>query len=247
MKEPAPYLRGAGFFLGQDFSLDSFLVLYSSLRGLERSLLTIEEKLQSKRFILNQKGLSLIEIMIVLVIIGSIMALGVVYLLPSETQELQERAVRISGTVKYLFDEAIVKKKYYRIAFDLDNSSYRVESSVQPFLLELSENEEDAKSKAAATESAPETQPDFATEAEDMLADAVVFPKDIKIKDIYVSHLKGAQTSGIVYVYIFPNGWVEPTVINLSDKKEEFFFSLEINPITGKVKIRNEYFELKNS
>lgn len=199
---------------------------------------------QNKLMHLDQKGLSLIEIMITLVIIASMMALGILYILPSENQELQERAVRISGTIKYLFDEAIVKKKYYRIAFNIDESSYVIESSQQPLLLDQGQDEGSRKSQAESAEQ-DQAQQAFTPESE-MLTEPVKFPKGIKIKDIYVSHLKGAQTAGIVHAYIFPNGWVEPTVINLSDKDEELFYSLEVNPISGKVKIRNEYFEMNS-
>jgi len=36
----------------------------------------------------------------------------------------------------------------------------------------------------------------------------------------------------------------EPIVINLSDEDEESFYSLEVNPLTGKSTIRTEYYEV---
>ncbi|HEX5034787.1 MAG TPA: hypothetical protein VFW62_09920, partial [bacterium] len=83
----------------------------------------------------------------------------------------------------------------------------------------------------------------FAQE-EGSLVRPVRMPAGIKIKDISVMHLPARVEQGKVEVYFFPNGFVEPSVINLTDEDEENFYSLQLNPMTGRVRIRSEYFEV---
>jgi len=198
----------------------------------------------------NQKGMTLIEIMITMAIIGAMMALGAAVLFPGNDARAREEAVRLAGMIKYLYDESVVKHKYFRIAFNLDEKTYKVESSSESFLVQM-EGDDAAKKPPPAPGSKPAPEPsppageNFVEEADDSLTRERTFPQGIKFKDIQVMHAKDPQQSGIVYAYIFPNGWIEPMVINVSDDDEEVFYSLEINPLTGKAKIRNEYYQAK--
>jgi len=196
---------------------------------------------------LDQKGFTLIEIMIVMAMIAAMMALGVSILFPGNDQKVKAEAQRIAGMFKYLYDESVVQKKYFRIAFNIDEKSYRAESSNDSFLIAM-EAGADTKSKYSKTAPAPDASPDAATfteESEDRLLKTKTFEVGVKYKDIQVMHAKEPQTSGVVYGYIFPNGWVEPIIINLTDEEEESVYSLEINPLTGRARIRSEYFQAK--
>lgn len=191
----------------------------------------------------GQKGFTLIEVLIVLFIIGMMMGLGVSILFPGNSAKLRNQAAKFAGTIKFLYDDAAVKNKYYRLVFDLDNHSYSIESSSDPFLVSLIDVTE--KKKQPEPEKDPDASPSGAAFAEEseLLAQGERLPQGIKFKDISVMHLKDRQESGKVEAYFFPNGFVEPMVINLSDDEEESFYSLEVNPMTGKAKIRSEYLE----
>ena len=203
-----------------------------------------------RRMALNQKGMTLIEIMITMAIIGAMMALGAVVLFPGNDSRAREEAVRLAGMIKYLYDESVVKHKYFRIAFNLDEKTYKVESSSDSFLVQM-EGEGNSKKLAPGAAGKPAAEPspaageNFTEESDDALIRERSFPQGIKFKDIQVMHMKDPQQTGIVFAYVFPNGWIEPMVINVSDDEEEVFYSLEINPLTGKAKIRNEYYQAK--
>jgi general secretion pathway protein H len=189
--------------------------------------------------------------MIVLAMIGGMMALGVSIFIPGNDQKVQDAAVRLAGTIKYLFDEAAVKNRYYRVVFNLDERSYSIESNSEPFLVTL-EEEEGQAGKPQATpgaenqpEGSPGAVPQFAVVDEDALTKPVTLPSGVKFKDILVMHSLSPQETGKAYLYFFPNGWVEPVIVNLSDDDDEAFYSLEINPLTGRAKILGEYRELK--
>ena len=198
---------------------------------------------------LNARGMTLIEIMIVVAIIGGMMALAVTILVPGNEQKVQDETVKLAGTIKYLFDEAAVKNRYFRIVFNIDDRTYRIESSTEPFLVALEDDEKKSSTfdKPAPT-GEPQGSPDaegFTEEAEDILIRPVKLPSGVKYKDILVMHAKAPQDSGIVYLYFFPNGYVEPVIVNLTDDDEESVYSLEVNPLTGKAKIRDGYYEMK--
>ncbi|MFO1462567.1 MAG: type II secretion system protein [bacterium] len=190
----------------------------------------------------DARGFTLIEVMIVVLIIGMMMGLGVTILFPGDEAKLRDQSAKLSGTFKFLYNEAAVKNKYFRLVFDLDSQSWSVESSSEPFLVRMIE---EAPKKADAAKEAEASPSAGFTAEEGFLVQSAKLPAGIKFKDIQVMHMKDRQEHGKVEVYFFPNGFVEPTVINLSDEDEQTFYSLQINPLTGKAKIRSEYFEAK--
>lgn len=188
----------------------------------------------------DASGFTLIEVLVTLFIIGLIVGLGASVLFPSDEARLREAASRLAGTFQYLRDEAAVKNQYYLLVFDLEGRNYRVELSQEPFITVPLTVDED-KIVAEATLAA---EPAF-EQAAGSLVETVRLPEGVKIKDLYTAHEKRIREEGQVFVYFLPNGWVEPSVLNLSDDEETKFYSLEINPLTGRAKIRSEYFEVK--
>lgn len=195
----------------------------------------------------NQSGMTLIEIMVVVAIIAAIMVLGGTILFPGDEAQLRDQATRLTGAIQYVYNEAAIKNKYYRFVFNLDEKSYHVESSTEPFTVS---REAPPEGKAPPEEgeegdenAAGQGNPTAFVAEDSYLIKPVKFPDSLKIKDITVLHLPERQEQGIVYAYFLPNGWAEPMVINLCNEDEEYFYSLEVNPLTGKSLIREEYYE----
>ncbi len=203
-----------------------------------------------KKVIHSSQGFTLIEIMITMIIIGLIMGIGVTVLFPGREAKMRDTAGRLAGTIKFLYNEAAVKDRYYRIVFDFDKRTYSVESREEPFFLGLHTEDTPLKKPSTPTpetqEGTPEAEGGEAfTPEEGYLLKPTQLSNGIKFKDIFVMHQKDKIEQGKVEGYVFPQGWVEPMVINLSDEDEEIFYSLEVNPLTGTSRIRSEYFEVK--
>lgn len=196
----------------------------------------------------HSRGMTMIEIMIVVSMIGGLMALSALALFRGDDSRVREEAGRMAGTIKYIYNEAAIKNKYYRLALNLDENSYYVESNSEPFYVSMGGEEDKKTSTASGDEGGSEGEegtapPAFARE-EGLMVKPVKLKTGVKIKDVTVMHKPERVESGKVYTYFLPNGWAEPFVINLSDEGEESFYSLQINPITGKSVIRGEYLEV---
>jgi general secretion pathway protein H len=197
--------------------------------------------------------MTLIEIMIVVAMIGGIMAMAAYVMFPGDDGKVRDEANRLAGTIKFLYNEAAIKNKYYRLAYHLEEGSYQVESSAEPFHVAMEGEEKSPVPPPAPPEggAVPETGGEGAAPGgggfvaeESLMLRPIKFPQGVKFKDIFVMHSPERKEFGTVHSYFLPNGWAEPVVINLSDEDEESFYSLEVNPLTGKSRIRTEYYEV---
>ncbi len=213
----------------------------------------------------NQQGMTLIEIIITVAIIGLIMGLSLGVFRDYSDSALSETSDRLMGTIKYVYNEAAIKNQYYRLVINFEDQTFSVESSPDPFKISATQEgtpEEDKSTAASIKEvgagisegSAEEESQDSETPppggtfsgTTSYLLKPVKLPDGIRIKDVYVAHLDKKVDSGKTAIYFFPNGWVEKAIINLTDEKDENHYSLETFPSTGKTKIRTEYLDYKS-
>jgi general secretion pathway protein H len=197
--------------------------------------------------------MTLIEIMIVVAIIGGVMGLAGSVLFPSDDAKVRDDANRLAGTIKFVYNEAAIKNKYYRLVYHLEEGSYQVESSTEPVHVAI-EGEEKAPPPPKEEDEVQEGDDGASTEAsgvgggftveDSLMVKPIKLSRGVKFKDIFVMHSPVRKELGTVHSYFLPNGWAEPVVINLSDEDEESFYSLEVNPLTGKSTIRTEYYEI---
>ncbi len=208
----------------------------------------------------SRRGFTLIEIMVTVAVIALIMGLTAFTLQDLFGEKISTTADQLSGTIKYVYNEAAVKNQYYRLLIDFGARTFSVESAEDPFKIvatpdgtpdDPSVGSEPKASTAPNTDAnAPEPEPEGAAQVSfnqetNFLLKPIEIPSGVRIKDVYVEHYGKKVESGKVAIYFFPNGWVEKAVINLTDEKEESFYSIEVFPATGRSKIRSEYFEYK--
>ncbi|HEX3698490.1 MAG TPA: prepilin-type N-terminal cleavage/methylation domain-containing protein [Polyangia bacterium] len=67
--------------------------------------------------------------------------------------------------------------------------------------------------------------------------------KNAKLVDVYTPRVAEPTTTGRAYLYFFPMGQTEPAIIHLSDKSGESFYSIVVHPVTGRVRIYDEYIK----
>lgn len=82
-------------------------------------------------------------------------------------------------------------------------------------------------------------------QVDDFLLKPTKLPDTVFFKDVYVEHEKGAVAGGKVAIHFFPNGYVEHAVINLRDEGDKTNYSLETNPVSGRVSVEENYRQFK--
>jgi len=163
----------------------------------------------------NRAGYTLVELAIVVLLISLFSAL-VVPLLPGwGGSDLRASARRLTGTVKYLFNESALQHLEHRLIFDLNHGTYQGQR--------LEENGELVVLGS--------------------LGRGRKLPGDTHIKDIVLIG-RGKFSSGEVTVRIHPEGWMDEAVIHLTDDRDRNL-TVHTQPYTGTTEIYEGYREIE--
>jgi general secretion pathway protein H len=65
----------------------------------------------------------------------------------------------------------------------------------------------------------------------------------MKLAGLFTPRYARPVTTGLGYLYFFPLGQTEPSVVHVSDEERKSFFSLLVHPLSGKVKVVGGYVE----
>ncbi len=213
----------------------------------------------------SNRGMTIVEIMVVLTIIASMMGIAMLSMDAIGGDSLKNSATRLTATMKYTYANAAINNTQYRLVIDLDSGKYHTEIV-----------------KAALTNhvsGAPSSQPseDFLTEEAKRLAEKVEEKTDLfdekeenpfgisrkinyqRIEDVVVKDetLKegirfhkvatagstAPKDSGIVTITFYPNGFQEQAYIVLKDEKGAAI-TLMTKPLSGRVKSYTDEKEL---
>lgn len=163
----------------------------------------------------NQAGFTLIELVLVVLLLGLMTSLTLPMLSGLEPNRLNATARRLSGTVKYLYNEAAMTGLEHRLTFDLGKGSYR------------------------ATKLSPggELQTLQGRTGEYQLRSGVQFT------DIYQPQ-RGRRSDGEVTTTLMPGGWLQETIIHLQDDSDRKL-TLRLVPLTGLTEIYEGYRDLR--
>lgn len=185
----------------------------------------------------------MIELMVAMAIVGLLFAVAAVGLRKAFDVGLKESARRLSSVVRYLRIQAVTEHQTLRLMLDVGRSLYWVEKSAAPAVISPEEEERRASAREME-ETEAEDRPDF-EKAEGALVKETRLESGASFKDIQISYLPGKRTEGIVALYFFPDGSVTPAMINLKDEEDEDHFSVEVFPLSGRVRVEGEYRELE--
>ena len=166
---------------------------------------------KSTRKTSGQAGFTLIELGVVMVLMALFAMFTVPLFSSTGTSKLNYSARRLSGTIKYLFNESALTGREHRLIYNLDHNTYRariVEADGE--IIDL---------------------PGLGKEA--TLAGEVSF-RDVQLPG------RGTFTSGEVTIQIYPSGWLEETGVHLEDGSGNVL-TLHVMPLTGTSEIFEGY------
>ena len=175
---------------------------------------TVDNTVMASRVDSVERGFTLIEVSVFLLIVAVLLAFVTPRFRALTEYELKSSSRRLAGTIRYLFNEAVIRHNHYRLNYDLKKDEYWV-----TYLDEAKEFKEDPS----------------------ILSSRVRLPGTIHFEDIVTQH-RGKVYEGETFTQFFPNGWAEETIIHLGDTRERHY-SLLVMPLTGKVRIYDRYVE----
>jgi len=161
----------------------------------------------------KQAGFTLLELAVVVLLIALFTGLSIPLLGRLGDSGLDSSARRLAGTVKYLFNEAALSGRPYRLTYNLAQGTYR----------------------AARLETSGELTAEGGIVREQRLKG------DTRFRDLVVGG-RGTVSDGEVTTEILPIGWMEETTIHLDDGADQVL-TLHINPFTGATEVYQGYRE----
>ena len=214
----------------------------------------------------DERGITVVELMVVMAIIAIIMGLGAYSLGRITNTDLRSDANRLASAMKYTYANAAINNTEYRMVFDLDSGVYHTEIASEPVV-------EQAPASTDNTE-------DFLTEEAQRLADKVEEESDLfadeeenpfgvnrkvtyeRVQDGVLKKMKMSSgnriarfvkagvedeyVEGKVSVTFFPNGFQEQVMIVLrsGDGEDGAAYTLISEPLTGSVRTFSKELEI---
>lgn len=204
------------------------------------------------------------EIVVSIAVVSLILGVAISRMDTMLEWDMKKASGKLASTIRYLYNKAATEGLYIKLVLDFEEQVYWVEATTDPFVMSTGEEEAGVKKGSffdrkpeggaegeAAEGEVPEegSEEDYAikpkkptfTKVDSYLLKPTKLPGTVFFKDVYVEHEKGAVDSGKVEIYFFPNGMVEHAVVNLRDDDDETNYSVETNPISGRVNIEARY------
>ena len=217
------------------------------------------------------KGMTLIEIMIVVALIAGIMTIAAVSFGVLGQTDVQGDALKFSSLIRYTFNNAATSNETLQMKIDFDENKFSVEK------LELAGGLSDdelqgttLKSSQAPNQNRNRDRADRIDEEDSKFGKVTRIPldglfyddednqlsDDVYFVGLMTSHHDDIQTDGIGTINFFANGFVERSVIYLGDEaakngeEEGVIYTIMVNPLTGqssvtpgKKEISSTFFE----
>jgi prepilin-type N-terminal cleavage/methylation domain-containing protein len=188
---------------------------------------------------MSQRGMTMVEILIVLVIIGAITGMAITKF-NTHANNIKTVSRDIAGLAKEIHYSARLSQKTFRLVMQLGDEKhtdqYWVESSNKPGA--VIEAYDDKYDKDKAPPSAFQPDPMFTKKP-------VELPKGLFFEDVELAARDQVIKSGRAYIHFTPQGLTEQAAIHLTDKKE-LHWSLLVHPLTGGVTVEGRYVSLKD-
>ena len=210
----------------------------------------------------RQGGFTLAEIVIVLFIVAMMVYIAIPGVGMVTRSRLKDAARTLAGALKFLYNYSATHNLYCRMAFDIDERKYSAECSEDRYTLmqekeksfdgrrviEEKEEEDEATATFGLLESEKEAwrlkhyKVTFQQVTSRLLAERTL-PDGIDFDGVWVIHQSERYTAGDAYIYFFPSGYVERSIVHLADSSGRIY-SLDIFPLSGRVKVVDGYVEV---
>ncbi len=197
----------------------------------------------------NEKGMTLMEIMIVLLIIGG-SATMFFSKIQNSNNKIKEAVRQFGVLTRDLHSKAKLSNSTYRLVIDMgegkfhkDKHRYWVESASGSRISSKSSSISEYNKLKLKDDKQPKRDDGFSPDSR--LGKPRQLPGGIFFEDIELKHLDKTIDSGVVYIHFRPEGFVDEAAIHLK-YDDNLRWTVSIHPLTGKAYISTEYRSLKD-
>jgi general secretion pathway protein H len=204
----------------------------------------------------SHRGFTLVEILLVLGIMGTVVTLGLSRI-KRKDNSLKSVARKMLVLTKEVRNRARLTGSTYRIVFQLSDQdpSYWVESAVGRQKRETEEQrkkrEDDEKdssrsgSQDSSKKSAASRHATGFSRDDRFGKKPRTLPSGLYFGSVEIAGVLDPTKSGTEFIYFSPDGFVEASLIQITDKKK-ITWSMAINPLTGQLDIIQDPKALKD-
>ncbi len=196
---------------------------------------------------LSNKGLTFIEILIVIAIIAGVAALSMGRF-DNTNNQVKTTVRQLALLSKELHAKSRIKNLNYRMVIQMDDErghGFWVESSSGPVLLSDDANAEELSKEEEEDENKEPLPPTGFSVDTDILKSSITLPKGLKFESVEIAGLNQKISGGLAFIYYVPQGLTQEAAIHVesdTDKK----WTVAIHPLTGDAKILQQYKALKD-
>jgi type II secretory pathway pseudopilin PulG len=209
------------------------------------------------------RAFTLLEVGIVLVILGLLIAVAVPAMGALSGARLQEQSRGLSGVIRDTYARTALLGKSTRLVIDLDKDAWWIEDAPSVARVHRDKLEADRLGKVALDpldhrleEIEKDTQDEDERTKLELLAPVAWTPAegdygaphhlsdDVRFKSMWAEHLDEPVAAGQVALYFFPGGFTEEAHITLTDDEEGVesprTVTLVVGSLTGEVALENQ-------
>lgn len=207
------------------------------------------------RAMASARGMTLIEIMIVLTIVASVMGLTAFSMSGLSASKVRSEALHVAGAVRYVYGRSAINGVRYQLTFAVGGNTLSAQCSEKNIPVASAET---TKEREKATKEDGEANPfGVAVGGGGMAACDDKILRDFTLKDgvtiarVVTSHDEAPVESGNATIGFFPNGFVERSMIWVKGA-DGGYFTLIVDPMSGRVRVKpgdlevpDDFFEVE--
>lgn len=205
----------------------------------------------------NERGITLIEIMVVMAIAAGI---AIVMMNSARTLDIfpsRSEVMNFSGAIKSAYDRSVLTGMRYDVVIDIDQNSYSLECTDETSVV-FRNLDESASEKAfrhkhgddqfadggesqgertrrRSLDDEPTPQSDNMKGCDDHVIPSHTFERGLEIERVQTSRTTRPVESGKIRIAVFPNGTIEPAAIWVANQRKQW--TLIVHEMTGRVEV----------